>query len=75
MRRVLSRMVDAADFTHCHCTNIQRAEVLAAIADGCRTVDQLRAVIGVCTGCGTCRPELDAVLTACAPQRDGGKKQ
>jgi assimilatory nitrate reductase catalytic subunit len=70
-------MVDAADFTHCHCTGIRRQAVVAAIAGGCGTVDQLRQVIGVCTGCGTCRPELEALLDAMTRSEacDRGKKQ
>jgi nitrite reductase (NADH) large subunit len=49
-------------FSECHCTGVTRSQVLAAVAAGCRTVNELRSCIGVCGGCGTCRPDLEALL-------------
>jgi NAD(P)H-nitrite reductase large subunit len=60
-----------ADFERCWCTGVTRAEVDAAIARGCRTVDQLRRELGVCGGCGTCRPEVQALLDR-LPRRPAG---
>ena len=49
-------------FHHCQCTGVRRAEVLAAIVAGARTVDDLRRVTGACSGCSTCYPELRQLL-------------
>jgi len=56
-------------FERCYCTNADRAAVLAAIAAGDRTVNALRARLGVCGGCGTCRPEVEALLR----EREGAR--
>ena len=50
------------EFELCHCTGVRRAEVLAALADGARSVGELRTVTGVCSGCRTCACELEALL-------------
>lgn len=51
-----------ASFHLCHCTGVQRREVLAAIAAGCRTVEAVRRATGACSGCSTCYPELRQLL-------------
>jgi NAD(P)H-nitrite reductase large subunit len=51
------------EFERCYCTRVTRAQVLAAIAEqGCRSVEDLQRATGACTGCRTCRPELDQLL-------------
>jgi nitrite reductase (NADH) large subunit len=50
------------EFELCNCTGVRRAEVLAALAGGARSVGELRAVTGVCSGCRTCACELEALL-------------
>jgi NAD(P)H-nitrite reductase large subunit len=54
----------ADGFVECHCTGVSRATVIAAIAAGCRTVEEIRRRTGACSGCGSCRPELTALLRA-----------
>ncbi len=49
-------------FTRCWCVGIGRAEVVRAWTAGTRTVEALRAELGVCGGCGTCRPELQRLI-------------
>lgn len=63
-------MSDASpdEAVECHCTGVRRAELLQAIAAGCTTVDELRRRTGAGSGCGSCRPELRALLTARIPQ-------
>jgi len=58
-------------FQVCHCTGVRRAAVLAAIAGGCRTVDELRRATGACTGCSTCYPELRQLLREVAARPPG----
>lgn len=56
-------------FIRCYCTAVTREQVLAAIRTyGCRTVDDLRERTGACSGCASCRPELQALLDGTRPQ-------
>ena len=64
----MSDVPHADAFVECHCTGVSRAQVLQAIAAGCTTVDELRRRTGACSGCGSCRPELRALLAARIPQ-------
>lgn len=50
------------EFERCYCTRVTRAQVLAAIEQGCRSIEDLQRATGACTGCRTCRPELDQLL-------------
>lgn len=59
--------VESGTFHHCYCTNVTRKRVLRAIAEqGCRTVDEVAAATRACTGCRTCRPELETLLNEVA---------
>jgi NAD(P)H-nitrite reductase large subunit len=49
-------------FLECTCTGVTRAQVVLAIARGCRSVRQLQSATGVCTGCRTCYPEIEQLL-------------
>lgn len=52
---------------HCYCTGVTQKRVLRAMADeGVRTVDDIRRVTGACTGCQTCRGELEDLIQAVA---------
>ncbi len=46
----------------CHCIGVRRDVLLRAIVGGCRTVEDLQRVTGACTGCRSCRPDLDRLL-------------
>lgn len=60
---------DGPSFQLCHCTGVRRPAVLAAIATGCRTVDEVRRATGACSGCSTCYPEVRQLLRECADGR------
>jgi NAD(P)H-nitrite reductase large subunit len=50
-------------FERCTCTGVTRATVVQALAErGCRTVEDIQRETGACTGCRTCRPELELLL-------------
>lgn len=52
---------------HCYCTGVTQKRVLHALADGAeRTVEGVRLATGACTGCQTCRRELETLITAVA---------
>ena len=49
--------------TVCACMKVGRNAILRAIAQGCNSVESLGATLGAGTSCGSCRPELNALLT------------
>ncbi len=53
----------------CYCRDVQKSAVLAAIEAGCLTVDSLSRKLGVCTGCGSCRPDIEALLRFAAEEK------
>jgi len=46
----------------CTCLQVSRKEIEAAIADGAATVDELGELLGCGTNCGSCKPEISALL-------------
>ncbi|HSL59804.1 MAG TPA: (2Fe-2S)-binding protein [Acidimicrobiales bacterium] len=46
----------------CHCHGVNDDEIGAEIDAGARTVDEIGARCGAGTGCGGCRPVVEAVL-------------
>ena len=46
----------------CTCNQVTRATLVAAIEDGCETVDQLKRATGAATGCGSCTVDLNRLL-------------
>jgi assimilatory nitrate reductase catalytic subunit len=48
--------------TLCACLNVGRNTILRAIAGGCGSVAALGQALGAGTSCGSCRPELGALL-------------
>ena len=50
---------------HCYCTGVTQKRVLRAMAEkGARTLDEVRRASGACTGCQSCRCELEVLLQA-----------
>lgn len=50
---------------HCYCTGVTQKRVLRAMAEhGVRTVDDIRRCTGACTGCQSCRRELELLVQA-----------
>ncbi len=48
--------------TICACLNVGRNTIHRAIASGAGTLVELEALLGAGTNCGSCRPELNALL-------------
>lgn len=46
----------------CVCQAVREAEVRQAVAAGARDVETLAEALGVCTGCGTCRELVEALI-------------
>ena len=55
----------------CACFGVSSAAVEAAIADGAATLDAVGAVTRGGTNCGSCRPEIRALLRAARPKAAG----
>lgn len=54
---------DQAGNTVCYCMEVSEGTILDAIRNrGCTTVGQITAKTGAVGGCGTCRPEVQAIL-------------
>lgn len=50
---------------HCYCTGVTQKRVLRAMAElGVRSVDDIRRTTGACTGCQSCRRELENLVAA-----------
>jgi len=56
------RSAEPADGVVCNCHQVTAAGVRAAIAGGCRTLQDVSARTGAGTGCGSCRGQLAALL-------------
>jgi assimilatory nitrate reductase catalytic subunit len=70
-RRILLHGGDAADRGGeiCACLGVSCASVQTAIANGAMTLDAVGAVTKAGTSCGSCRPEIRALLRAARPRQ------
>jgi assimilatory nitrate reductase catalytic subunit len=70
-RRILLHGGDAADRGGeiCACLGVSCAAVQTAIANGAMTLDAVGAVTRAGTSCGSCRPEIRALLRAARPRQ------
>jgi assimilatory nitrate reductase catalytic subunit len=48
----------------CSCFNVGVNQLAGAVANGCRTVEEIGAALGAGTNCGSCRPEIRSVIDA-----------
>jgi NAD(P)H-nitrite reductase large subunit len=46
----------------CYCFRVEKSRIIAAIEEGCATVEDLGRRTRACTGCGGCRPDLEDLL-------------
>ncbi len=57
--------VNTSTIFHCYCTGVTQKRVLRAMAEtGARSFDDVRRASGACTGCQSCRCELEQLLKA-----------
>ncbi len=62
-------IIPPGSFERCWCTGVTRAQVLRACAAGAGSVEAISRATGACTGCRTCRPELEQLLRELAAAR------
>jgi NAD(P)H-nitrite reductase large subunit len=46
----------------CDCNAVSKAQIIEAVLAGARTVDGVSGVTRACTGCGSCRPEVERIV-------------
>ncbi len=46
----------------CHCRAVPTSRVDAAVISGCHTVDAVKRATSASSSCGTCRPDVEAVI-------------
>lgn len=46
----------------CICMTVTRGEIKKAIADGAKSIDELKNTLFCCTGCGTCEGRVQKIL-------------
>lgn len=64
-----------AAVTVCNCTGVTRGQLAEALADGCRSVEQLATRTGASLACGSCRPLLAELAgERVAPEPRRGRK-
>jgi assimilatory nitrate reductase catalytic subunit len=57
----------------CACFGVSCAAVATAIAEGAASLDAIGAVTRAGTNCGSCRPEIRALVRAARPRKAAGK--
>jgi nitrite reductase (NADH) large subunit len=50
----------------CNCNGVSKGRILAAVADGCRSLKAVCTATRAGTGCGSCKPQVQAVLEMAA---------
>lgn len=74
-RRSTPRVPESETHTICYCMDVTEATILDAIRNrGATTVEQVSARTGAVGGCGTCRPDVAAILVreGVTPREDDG---
>jgi assimilatory nitrate reductase catalytic subunit len=61
MGRQLGQAFDTSKVI-CACSGVRLSAVEAAVAKGCASVDAVGEATGAGTNCGSCRPEIAAIL-------------
>jgi nitrite reductase (NADH) large subunit len=56
----IDRMADDAQI--CDCNAVSKGEIVQAVLEGARGVQAVSDATRACTGCGSCRPEVQAIV-------------
>jgi NAD(P)H-nitrite reductase large subunit len=46
----------------CHCFEVEKARIIAAIESGCTSVDAVKDRLGVTGNCASCLPDIEDLL-------------
>jgi len=50
------------DYIVCFCKGVRYSEIIKAIKEGCSTFEDLHQKLGVCSGCRSCKKEIESIL-------------
>ena len=53
----------------CDCNAVTKADIVEAVLSGARTLSAISDATRACTGCGTCRPQVQAILDFASSRR------
>jgi ferredoxin-nitrate reductase len=56
----------------CSCGSVGEGNIINKIKEGCTEIKALCTASGAGLGCGSCRPEVQAILNSCPPAPKGG---
>jgi NAD(P)H-nitrite reductase large subunit len=46
----------------CYCFDVRKDRIVAAIENGCRSVEEVKNLLGVTGNCAGCQPDIEALL-------------
>lgn len=55
----------------CRCFDVEKAAIIAAINEGCQTVDDVKDRLGVTGHCAACRPDIEDLVEFYGKPKDG----
>ncbi len=47
----------------CHCFSVEKQRIVEAIENGCRSVGEIRDLLGVTGNCAACQPDIESLLS------------
>ncbi|WP_084103233.1 FAD-dependent oxidoreductase [Demequina sp. NBRC 110056] len=62
----------ADDHTVCQCNSVPKGRIVAAVADGCTSVDEVSRATRASTGCGDCRSLVGDIIRTCGAAAEAG---
>jgi nitrite reductase (NADH) large subunit len=54
----------------CDCNAVSKGQIVQAVLKGARSMQSIREATRACTGCGSCRPEVQRIVDAANAQMD-----
>ncbi len=46
----------------CYCFEVEKDRIVKAIEDGCRSVEEVKNLLGVTGNCASCQPDIENLL-------------
>ena len=46
----------------CYCFEVRKDRIVKAIEDGCRSVEEVKNLLGVTGNCASCQPDIENLL-------------
>ena len=65
----------ADDTRVCDCNNVSKAQIIEAVLQGARSIRAVCDATRASTGCGSCRPEVEAIVALACERLEPGARQ